>query len=268
MRFQQFFPPDYLQEYVRYFWVLESASDCVEMRTFRMIADGYPGFILQQAEQQLFRDQTQKQWPRAFLYGQTTTAGDISVPGPFRTLGVYFHPSALPAIFGFNADELTNSCVGLDLLAPSLAERLINTQSVPKQIELLSNYLFEMAQKSKAAMSKDIQYSLRQIDKSSGGICLRDLHQTLGVTERSFQRKFKQCVGIPPKLFSRICRFQVSLNQLRNHQYRKLSDVAFENDYGDQSHYIRSFQEFAGCSPFQYQKQVNELVENFPLLVQ
>ncbi|UOQ68039.1 helix-turn-helix domain-containing protein [Hymenobacter volaticus] len=94
------------------------------------------------------------------------------------------------------------------------------------------------------------------------------MQESLHMSERSFQRKFKQHVGIPPKLFSRICRFQVSLNQLRNHQYHKLSDVAFENDYADQSHYIRSFQEFAGCSPYQYQRQVNELVENFPLIIQ
>jgi hypothetical protein len=54
------------------------------------------------------------------------------------------------------------------------------------------------------------------------------LQETLGLPERSFERKFKQCVGISLKLFSRICRFQASLNQLRNDDYYKLSDIAFE----------------------------------------
>jgi len=49
--------------------------------------------------------------------------------------------------------------------------------------------------------------------------------------------------------------------QLRNKDYGKLSDIAFENDYSDQSHLIRSFKEFAGISPNQYQKQYNELAE-------
>ena len=268
MHVQQFAPPDYLKEYVRYFWLLESTGDTAGTQTFRMIADGYPGLIFQQPEYSLFQDHMHTPWPRAFLYGQTTAPGDICAPGSFKTLGVYFHPSALAAVFGFDADELTNSCLDLNLLTAPLFEQLVNTAPIGKQIELLSNFLFALIQKNKTVVSQDIQYSLRLMRTTGGGVSLLGLQERLRMSERSFQRKFKQHVGIPPKLFSRICQFQVSLNQLRSHQYRKLSDLAFENDYADQSHYIRSFQEFAGCSPYQYQKQVNELVENFPLIVQ
>jgi AraC-like DNA-binding protein len=69
-------------------------------------------------------------------------------------------------------------------------------------------------------------------------------------------------VGISPKLFSRICRFQATLQQLRTNGFDKLSDIAFEHNYADQSHFIRSFKEFAGVSPFQYQKQFEEIAEN------
>jgi len=87
------------------------------------------------------------------------------------------------------------------------------------------------------------------------------------LSEKSFERKFKQGVGISPKLFSRICRFQAALNQLRNNHYRKLSDVAYENGYADQSHFIRAFKEFAGFSPQQYRLQSHEVVENLPELI-
>jgi AraC-like DNA-binding protein len=46
-----------------------------------------------------------------------------------------------------------------------------------------------------------------------------------------------------------------------------LSDIAFENGYADQSHFIRAFQEFAGFTPNQYQKQLLEVVANFPQLL-
>jgi len=97
---------------------------------------------------------------------------------------------------------------------------------------------------------------------------LKDLQQKLRMTERSLERRFKQAIGISPKLFGRICRFQVSLNQLRKDNYDKLSDIAYENGYADQSHFIRSFREFAGVSPFDFKKQSNELVRNFPLRVE
>ncbi|MNT33599.1 DNA-binding transcriptional activator FeaR [compost metagenome] len=109
-----------------------------------------------------------------------------------------------------------------------------------------------------------IQYSLSQIVKSKGGILLKDLHDDLQLSERSFERKFKQSIGISPKLYARICRFKVSLNQLKNNDFQKLSDIAYENDYSDQSHFIRSFKEFAGFSPLQYPKLVNVVIENTP----
>ncbi|UOQ68038.1 DUF6597 domain-containing transcriptional factor [Hymenobacter volaticus] len=168
MHVQQFAPPDYLKEYVRYFWLLESAGDKAEPKTFRMIADGYPGLIFQQPDYPLFQDHMHTQWPRAFVYGQTTTSGNIYAPSSFKTLGVYFHPSALTAVFGFDADELTNSCLDLNLLTAPLCEQLVNTEPIGKQIELLSSFLFALIQKNKAVVSQDIQYSLRLM-RSTGG---------------------------------------------------------------------------------------------------
>ena len=83
------------------------------------------------------------------------------------------------------------------------------------------------------------------------------------MSERNFERKFREYVGISPKLFSRICRFQSSLKQLQESNYEKLSDIAFENNFSDQSHFIRTFKEFAGFSPNQFQQQTNTIVDNF-----
>jgi AraC-like DNA-binding protein len=90
------------------------------------------------------------------------------------------------------------------------------------------------------------------------------LQRELQLSERTLERKFKQAVGISPKLFARIARFQQSLDQLRQNQYDKLSDVAYGNEYADQSHFIRVFKEFTGFTPLEFRKQVHEVVENFP----
>lgn len=63
-------------------------------------------------------------------------------------------------------------------------------------------------------------------------------------------------IGISPKLFARISRFQESLYQLRAGKYDKLSDVAYENEYFDQSYFIRVFKEFTGFSPLQFKKNM------------
>ena len=82
------------------------------------------------------------------------------------------------------------------------------------------------------------------------------------LSERSFERKFKSQVGISAKLFSRICRFQSSFQQFINEDFNTLTDIAFEHTYSDQSHFIRSFKEFAGLSPLQFQKNLNIVAVN------
>lgn len=260
MNYKQIQPPAYLTDYVQYFWTLESAVPT----TFGTIADGFPGLIFQQGNETFY--QNDKHLPGFFLYGQATTFASISSAEQFSTIGVCFYPHALKSVFGLNAHELTDSCLDFDLFSgingDRLNERMLNAPSLKDQIELLSQYLLSQIKLNNTDADGIIHYSLEQMIKSKGGISLKDLYQDLNLSERSFERKFKQSIGVSPKLYARICRFKVSLNQLKTNDYQKLSDIAYENDYADQSHFIRSFKEFAGFSPYQYPKQANVVIEN------
>ncbi len=266
MECRQIQAPGYLKNYIRYYWTLESDGIDELPKTFRTIADGCPGLIFQQPEKGTFY-QNDKQLPGIFLFGQATTHAEVRLTGKFSTIGIYFYPNALKSVFGLNAEELTDSCLDLDLVAKKqgvyLSEQLSNASSIKEQIAILSSYLFSQVQGNNRQVDETIQYALSKIIESGGNVSLKELQKELQVSERSFERKFKQYVGISPKLFSRIRRFQASLHQLKNNNYHKLSDIAFENEYADQSHFIRAFKEFAGFSPYQYQKQSNEVVENF-----
>lgn len=269
MKYQEIAPPAYLKNHVRYFWTLESSGTEHLPHIFGPVADGCPGLILQQSADGSFY-QEDKQLPDLLLYGQTTRYTELHTTGAICSIGVCCYPHALKSVFGLNADELTNTCLDLDLLAVTkdfyLAEKLSDTPSLAAKIDIISAFIFNQISKNTAGTDEVTQFALTQIIASKGSIALKDLQQQLQLTERSFERRFKQGVGISPKLFSRICRFQNSLEQLRNNKYSKLSDIAFENDYADQSHYIRVFKEFAGFSPYQYQKKSSEVAPGFLLL--
>jgi AraC-like DNA-binding protein len=267
MNYRQIPPPELLKNHIRYFWILESEGTATDRTSFRAIADGCPGIIFYQSDDgSFFRED--KQLPDIFLYGQATSHSDIHSPCRFRAIGVYLYPNALQAVFGLNAVELTDSCIDLNETCSgrmfSLKEQLINVITPEEQIRILSAYLLSQIGNTDLYADTIAQYALTRIINSRGNISMTELQQSVSLSERSFERRFKQSIGLSPKLFSRICRFQASLNQLRNNDYQKLSDLAFQHDYADQSHHIRAFKEFAGCSPYQFQKQLNELVENFP----
>ena len=239
-------------------------------RIFRTMADGCPGIIFQHPAAGAFHKDDQR-LPEIFLYGQSTQHAELNLKGQFNAIGLFLYPNALRSLFGLKAEELTDSCMDLNHTARRqgfrLVEQLSDARAAGEQIQLLADYLSVQSESNSRIRDAPMQYALSQILHSKGSLPLKTLQGTLQMTERSFERKFKQWVGISPKLFARICRFQASLTQLRNNDYQKLSDIAFENDYADQSHLIRSFKEFAGLSPNQYQKQYNEVVENLAELI-
>lgn len=262
MQYKQIPPPDFLKDYIRYFWILESGDEDAPT-SFRTIADGSTGLIFQHPDKGALY-QNNKLLPDVFAYGQATTHATLRASDRFSTIGTFFYPNALKTIFGFNADELTDSCTNLDDLKEKrespLSEQLANTEDLNSRIILLSSWLQTQIQRNHHSEDEAIQYVLRRIVQTKGSIPLKELHAMAHLSERTFERKFKQYVGVPPKLFSRIVRFQASFQQMNNNDYDKLSDLAFNHEYADQSHFIRAFKEFTGYSPLQYQKAAAEVI--------
>jgi AraC-like DNA-binding protein len=267
MKYTQISPPGYLANYIQFFWTLE--SDCLQAlpKALGPLADGCPGLIFQPAGEGMFYDHFNKPLPEIFLYGQTVRRTAIYLRGKFKTIGICFFPNTLKAVFGFNASELTDSCLDVHLLSQYLPEQLMYTISLNGKINLLSCFLFSQVRKMDTEVDTITQYALRQIIKSGGRMPLKDLQKSLNISERNFERKFNQHVGISPKLYAKVCQFQASLHQLKNNYYAKLSDIAFDNGYADQSHFIRAFKEFAGFAPHQFQKQAYQVVGDFPVLI-
>lgn len=255
MKYELIAPPLTLSPFVRYFWTLEGNSMNALSQAFGSLVDGCPGMIFQHGDPLMMDDRS---LPGLFLYGQTTRHIEITAAGVFRASGVMFQPHGLKSVFGVNAATLTDACIDPpERKGYRLAERLADASSVSAQVKVLEDYLCTHIHGKFCAGL--MEYAVSQILQSNGSISMRDLQEDLQITEKSFERKFKDHVGIPPKLFSGICRYQASLHQLKNNQYNKLSDIAYENDYADQSHFIRSFKKYTGCSPHQFQKQNNQL---------
>lgn len=265
MAYKQIQIPDFLTDCVQSFWKVEDHTNGASLKSFRIIADGCPGIVFQHADKGMFyRDG--KQLPVIFLYGPATRHNTLYLSGQFSTIGIFFYPNALKTVFGLDASELTDTCIDLDMLAVAkgiqLSERLLNSASTEEQVEALSSFLFSLKQHHEQRLDNNVQFALSKILLSEGSIPLKELTQSLKLSERTIERKFKEHVGVSPKLFSRICQFQASLRQLKHSNYGKLSDIAFENNFADQSHFIRTFKEFAGFSPNQYIRQSYEVVDN------
>lgn len=270
MEYHRFAPPPPLLRYVRYFWALSNADDSQAPYTFTTIADGLPGLIFQQLAPGVVAQQGDS-WPICYLYGQTVQPIHIAFPSGFRSVGVYFHPNALQSIFGLPAFEWTDRCIGVDDLdgkaGALLIEQLLNTPAVDRQMGILADYLYQRIVANGAKLDAEALYAAKVIVGSGGRLPLRELQRELRISERSFQRKFRETIGVSPKLFSRICQFQAAMQQIRAGGSPSFTDVAFAHGYADQPHFIRTFKAFVGCSPRHFSRAFTEQLPNFPHLI-
>ncbi|HEY0977054.1 MAG TPA: helix-turn-helix domain-containing protein [Flavobacteriales bacterium] len=264
MRFSQFPPPPELTEHVRCFWTVDSGSDAGVPRSFNTVADGFPGALVVLPGGSTLIDGVKGEMPFAFLYGQATTCRTLSAQGTLRAMGLFFQPPALRTLFGLKADPLTDACLDLELTVdgPALVQALRRASSAEACMAIWSTYLTERLKANADLIDASIGQAAQLILQARGDIKLPELCGKLALEERTFERRFKRSVGISPRLFARIRRFQHTLHLLRVGDHRKLSDIAYAADYADQSHYIRSFKEFTGISPLEFRRDGREVVEN------
>jgi hypothetical protein len=195
--------PESLKGCVQSLWKLGNCTNNISQKELTTFADGCPGFIFQHTDKGVFY-QNQKQLPPAFLYGQTTTHNIISVAGEFSTIGIFFYPNALKTVFGLQAADLTDSCIDMALLPAtqsfSLLDKLLNSKSTDEQINTITAFVSGQINKNSHWSDAQMHYAIFKITSSKGSISLKQIIKDLNVSERKFERCFKECVGITPKL--------------------------------------------------------------------
>lgn len=131
------------------------------------------------------------------------------------------------------------------------------TDSTGSMLTLLDNYIFSLITKIKTDIQL-IKYATAAIAANPAKQALKAVQDNLYLTERTFQRMFEKNIGILPNQYRRICQFNSAFWQLNQRKFQNLTDIAFENGYADQSHYIRAFKEFTNITPKEYLKFGNQ----------
>ncbi|PSL03383.1 helix-turn-helix domain-containing protein [Cecembia rubra] len=191
------------------------------------------------------------------LFGQTILPEQITFAENFTLIAFFFKPFALTTLFGFSAQDLTDNPINLNLIQPPnaslLQEKLLNSKTVDEMVAILDDFIFTLTTKIKTD-NKLIKYATNLIAENPSKEILKKVQDELYVTERTFQRMFEDKVGLSPNQYRRIAQFNSAFQQLNQHQFKLFSDIAFNNVYADQSHFIRAFKEFTNMTPKEYLK--------------
>jgi AraC-like DNA-binding protein len=189
------------------------------------------------------------------LYGKSIPSECWEVDSNKTVIAFFFMPFAMAGIFNIPAAKVLDGPVDLHNWIPhkanALRTQLMYAESTAQKVEALENLLIHQFQENRK-VCEIIRSATDEIMYHPNTAILSVLLQKLNLTERTFQRIFKKYVGVPPNQYRRICQFQLSFAQVRAKEFNTLTDVAYDSGFADQSHFIRSFKEFADTTPNHY----------------
>lgn len=195
-----------------------------------------------------------------FFRGLTKEHILMKQQGAVLTIGASFFPEGLYPFFRIPISEFRNDTICLDTILKNVANeieaKLIHTDTISRKIELLEDFFLDQLDQN-ALLPLDTYKLLTHFSLSNMSInnfCLIN-----GVHPRTFERLFNKYIGTTPKLFSRLSRFQIILNNLINRQEKNLTTLAHEFEFFDQSHFIKDFESFTGSSPLKFLKEKQSL---------
>ena len=253
MEYQCYNPRPDLQYVVKCFWTLEMDAQSTPSRQ-RIIPDGCMEMIFHFGDpyRQFFEDGSCITQPRSFVFGQITRFIEIEPTGVSGIISARFLPEGLAPFLTVPVNSLENRAVSMSELFGQAGSQLelevIQADTNQDRIQLIENFLLSIL--SKPVVAAGITRScVEVIMAAQGQLGISDLAQKMKLNRRQLERKFESEIGMSPKQLSRAIRLQATIRKLGEKKFNTLTDLAYDNGYYDQAHFIRDFREFTGISP-------------------
>jgi AraC-like DNA-binding protein len=187
--------------------------------------------------------------------GARSESLQLDTSTPFSVIAVHFKPGGSVPFVDVPSTELLNQGVSLDLLwgrdAGSCGDRLWEEETAAKRFRVLEKMLLTRARR-RFYRHPAVRYALDEFDRSNGMRPVGDVIQRIGLSPRRFGELFRMEVGLSPKAFCRVRRFNEVLKRIERLTDVDWADVAISCGYFDQAHFNHDFRAFAGLTPTAY----------------
>jgi AraC-like DNA-binding protein len=203
---------------------------------------------------------------RTLFAGQLTRPVEIVPRGVARIAGAHLRPHGAYDLLRVPQHRYKDRVVDVKTIDPALAraltERVARLSDGRAMIDALADVLVERSERQDAPSAATSAVAI--VLTLKGMISVADLARATNVSPRQLERLFHERVGLSPKLFVRIVRFQEVLRATRSGADRPSSSLrasgwaamALEHGFYDQAHFIKDFKTFVGCTPGEW--KINE----------
>lgn len=199
--------------------------------------------------------------PGPWLVGPRPSTAFLRREGELHLLGARFKHGTVSSLLPYPVKELEQRMLPLAAVWPethqALSAALARRPSPAELVKALDAALGPLlAQASKP--DPLVRKAVKLIAQHAGDLEVSAMAAQLGVSRQTVKHKFDQHVGVSPKLYGKLRRFQVVLRRLAGQGKVEWTRLAQECGYYDQAHLIREFNHFTGFSPQKFLKNLEK----------
>jgi AraC-like DNA-binding protein len=267
----RFIPRSPLAAFVRCFWYSEGAPQTHSREA--LMPNGEPTIVITLHEDPIFvydADHLQKYqtFRHAVLIGARSEPSVIDTKQEDCVFGIQFQPGGAFPFFHAPAAELHNQHFALEDFWKSsvseLRERLLEAPSAAAMAAFAEKFLFARLVRP-LELHPAVAYARDQFCSAPHTSAMSAVLGRIGLSQRRFIQLFRSQVGLRPKEFCRVRRFQRVLGAVHGSAGVDWAQVALDCGYYDQSHFIHDFRAFSGFTPEQYLTRATEHLNHVPL---
>lgn len=181
---------------------------------------------------------------------------------------VYFKKGAAYPFFPVPMNEIADTVVDAELLwgesFAQLHERLLGEFDLTRRFQQIESFLLETFS-PRFEVNPCVEFAVRQIVNRSEQVRLRELTRQIGYSQKHFISMFKSRVGVTPKSYLKLMRFQKAVGEIEKLAEIDWTTVAQNCGFYDQAHFINDFKLFSGFTPAAYAALKSDFLNYVPV---
>lgn len=256
MEYEKIYPKSNIKHLVQFFWNFEGDFAETSLYHHSSVASIYPKLAFQYISGMMIEENGQSN--NLFVSGiqaQTNSFYQLSSKQKVAVFGVFFQPFAITLLSNIPAYEMTSQNIEITEIfgeeGAFLEEQILNCRSTQERIDVISQFIERRIDNLSLNVENTIN-TIQYLIMNDGNAKMQELLNTQFLSQRQFERNFKNLTGFSPKYFSKIVRFEKSITTAYNSQQLSLTELALHSGYFDQAHMIRDYREFTGKNPSTY----------------